>query len=73
MIIKRPDGTTFVVPFQNLHIPTPSVGDIVTLSHEVTARRDVPINPHVYRNRFDLSWKDVVHNYTSNEVNLIGL
>jgi hypothetical protein len=33
-------------------IPTPSVGDVVTFSYESQARRDVPVNPRIYRVRY---------------------
>jgi hypothetical protein len=63
LIIIRPNGATFSVPSQNVQIPSPSIGDVVTFYCESYVRRDVPMNPKVVRIRTDVSWEDVVLNY----------
>jgi len=47
------------VPHENVAIPTPSVGDIVSFSFESRARTEIPLNPKIYRVRMDLSWNDL--------------
>jgi hypothetical protein len=50
-----------------VHIPTPSLGDIVTFSYETSARRELPVQPEIYRTRTDVSWQDVVLNYAKEQ------
>lgn len=59
---NRPNGTTIMIPMSDVHVSsTVAVGDVVSFSFENYARRDVPVNPKIYRIRSDLSWLDVVH------------
>jgi hypothetical protein len=59
----RPNGTTFTVPPEDVQVPTPTVGDVVSFSYEVHARRDTPVNPSIYRIRHDLLWDDVLNSF----------
>ena len=34
----------------------------MSFSYECHSRRDVPVNPKIYRVRGDLSWEDVIYN-----------
>eukprot|EP00026_Physarum_polycephalum_P004416 Phypoly_transcript_04435.p1 GENE.Phypoly_transcript_04435~~Phypoly_transcript_04435.p1 ORF type:complete len:688 (+),score=101.45 Phypoly_transcript_04435:123-2066(+) len=61
--LKLPTGLTFTVPAENVHIPTPAPGDIVSFSYEANSRYDLPTNPQIYRIRGDVSWDDVVHSF----------
>lgn len=59
----RPDGDTMEVPNENIYVSsTLSIGDVVSFSFECQARRELPVNPKIYRIRTDLSWEDVVYN-----------
>ena len=51
----------------------PSVGDVVSFSFEIYARRDVPARPTIYRIRTDVSWEDVVHNFHQENKYLNGV
>ena len=44
-------------------------GDIVTISYENSSRSFVPINPVITRVRFDMTWKDAVHNHRITQLN----
>lgn len=50
------------MPQKDIHIPTPSVGVIVSFSYDYVQRRDIPVNPVVYRVRSDLSWDNITFN-----------
>ena len=42
------------VPAQSVHIPTPAIGDVVSFSYDhYSRRRDLPVNPVIYRVRHD--------------------
>jgi hypothetical protein len=62
LFIFRPNGTTFVVPAHDVLIPPPAIGDVVTFSYESHARRDLPVNPKIFRIRTDVTWEEVVYN-----------
>lgn len=51
------------MPSQNVLIPTPDVGEVVSFFYETNARREKPVNPRVYRVRADISWEEVVYNF----------
>jgi hypothetical protein len=51
-----------IVPPTSVLIPTPNVGDVVTFSYEIHARRELPVNPEIYRVRTDVSWEEVILN-----------
>ena len=59
---SRPNGQTIEVPPQDVLIPTPPIGSVVTFSFESNARREDPLHPQIYRLRSDLLWEDVVYN-----------
>ena len=40
-----------------------AVGDVVTFSYEINARREVPVNPQIVRIRRDLEWEEVTANF----------
>ena len=71
-IFHRPDGKVFTVPAQDVRIPMPSVGDVVTFSFDSYARRDLPVNPKIYRIRTDISWDDAQHSYAKEKHYLSG-
>lgn len=71
--LNRPDGKVFTVPPQDVRIPKPSIGDVVTFSFDSYARRDLPVNPKIYRIRTDISWDDVQHNYAKEKQYLSGM
>ena len=58
--INRPTGAIFSVPSQSVLISAPKIGDIVSFTYEVHARRDLPVSPKVYRVRTDVTWEDLV-------------
>lgn len=47
----------------------PQKGDVVTFAFEAHARRELPVNPEITRNRSDMSWQDVLSNYASDKKN----
>lgn len=57
----RPNGTTFIVPGEDVHITRPRVGDVISFTYESHARRSAPVGPKIIRRRTDLTWQDVVH------------
>lgn len=59
----RPNGISFYVPATNVHIPTPSIGEIVTFSFDNKSRHDIPTNPTIYRSRSDVVWDEVVYSF----------
>lgn len=62
VFLKLPNGTVLNIPPQHILIPTPSIGDVVSFSFERHAQFDVPVNPKIFRVRYDVSWQDVVYN-----------
>lgn len=60
----RPNGVEFSVnrTQYSLH-HQPQKGDIVTFTHDSNKRRDIPVNPFVYRIRQDVTWETVISNY----------
>jgi hypothetical protein len=44
----------------------------VSFSYECHSRRDVPVNPKIYRVRGDLMWEDVVFNSARDKTFLNG-
>lgn len=70
---NRPNGKIFSVPTSSVFIPTLHVGDIVTFSYENHARRDLPVNPKIYRIRTDLDWQEVINNFKKEETFLSGI
>lgn len=73
IIFTRPHGATFSVPPENIEVPTLAVGDVVSFSYENIARRDLPVNPKIYRVRTDLSWQEVVYSSVKEEKFLSGM
>ena len=63
----------FLVPFDDVLIPIPVKGDIVSFTYDSFARRDLPINPKIYRVRSDLSWDDVVQSVAKDRKSLNGM
>ena len=64
----RPSGEIFKVPTHSVHIPTPAVGEIVTFSYDNLARRNIPVNPEIFRKRPDVRWEEVVLNSQAHHV-----
>ena len=52
---------TFAVPRDDVHVPRPSLGDIVSFSYDVKTRHDIPTRPSVFRIRTDIEWDDVIN------------
>lgn len=48
------------MPSHSVLISAPKIGDIVSFSYEIHARRDLPVSPKVYRVRTDVTWEDLV-------------
>lgn len=69
----RPDGKTFSVPSENLHIPSPKIGDVVTFSYESNIRRDVPFQPKIYKIRHDILWEEVIHSSLKENMHLTSM
>ena len=65
MFLSRPDGASFTteVPNEFHEEVSPRKGDIVSFSYQNFSKNELPADPHVYRIREDLNWKDVVQNY----------
>eukprot|EP00026_Physarum_polycephalum_P003078 Phypoly_transcript_03087.p1 GENE.Phypoly_transcript_03087~~Phypoly_transcript_03087.p1 ORF type:complete len:857 (-),score=123.40 Phypoly_transcript_03087:4-2394(-) len=63
VVLKLPNGTIVTVPPENVLISTPETGDVVTFSFDAASRREVPINPKIYRIRTDIGWDEMVHSY----------
>ena len=61
------------MPAEDVHVPTLAVGDVVSFSYENYARRDLPVNPKIYRVRTDLSWQEVVYSSVKEEKFLTGM
>ena len=59
----RPDGKAFKVLAEDVQIPAPHVGEIVSYSYEGHNARDLPVSPKIFRIRKDLLWLDVVLNF----------
>ena len=54
-IPNRPNGIKFTVPPENIHVPTKlRVGDVVTFSYDNPTRRNILVNPKIYRLRSDV-------------------
>ena len=70
---NRPNGITFLVPKEKVEVSNISVGDIVTFSYENNAKRNVPVNPKIFRIRTDLLWKDVVQLFYKEKRHLNGM
>lgn len=70
----RAEGKVFQVPFQDVHIPLPQPGDVVTLSYEPNARSwsrsksstvrggEGSSGPKIFRVRTDITWIEVLLN-----------
>lgn len=57
----RPNEKVFTVARQNVRLSVKAqVGDVVTFSCDSYSARGTPVNPHIFRVRFDLSWLDLV-------------
>ena len=56
------------MPTHSVHIPTPAVGEIVTFSYDNLARRNIPVNPEIFRRRPDVRWEEVVLNSQAHHV-----
>lgn len=61
------------MPPESVYIPTPKVGEIVTFSYEMNSRRDMPINPKIYRVRTDVVWDDMVLSAAREKQSLGGI
>ena len=56
----RSSGLVFDVPHTDILIPMPSIGDVVSFSYDAHSRRDIPVNPKIFKVRTDISWEEVV-------------
>ena len=54
-------------------MPSLSIGDVVSFSFESSARRELPVNPRIYRIRTDIEWEDVVENVANEQRFLNGI
>ena len=55
----------FRVPAASVRVATTlTKGDVVSFSYQSFSRKAVPVDPKIVRIRTDLSWKDVVYNYS---------
>eukprot|EP00026_Physarum_polycephalum_P001538 Phypoly_transcript_01540.p1 GENE.Phypoly_transcript_01540~~Phypoly_transcript_01540.p1 ORF type:complete len:1069 (+),score=95.14 Phypoly_transcript_01540:45-3251(+) len=72
VLLKLPNGQTIAIAPQDVLIPTPPVGSVVTFSYESNARRDDPVHPQIFRLRSDLQWEDVVYNAIRDKKYLSG-
>eukprot|EP00026_Physarum_polycephalum_P002112 Phypoly_transcript_02116.p1 GENE.Phypoly_transcript_02116~~Phypoly_transcript_02116.p1 ORF type:complete len:954 (+),score=114.83 Phypoly_transcript_02116:59-2920(+) len=70
ILLELPNGITFQVSRDDVHVPKLEVGDIVSFSYDSYGRGHAPVNPKVYRIRTDLSWEDVCRNYASERMHL---
>lgn len=71
---NRSDGKRCDVPAHNVHVKNIKAGDVVSFSYENSARREVPLNPKIFRVRCDLDWNDVLlSDSRKNEVFLNGV
>eukprot|EP00026_Physarum_polycephalum_P001051 Phypoly_transcript_01052.p1 GENE.Phypoly_transcript_01052~~Phypoly_transcript_01052.p1 ORF type:complete len:797 (-),score=76.09 Phypoly_transcript_01052:124-2514(-) len=61
--LKLPNGSSLVVPPHDVYISAPSVGDIVTFAYESGPKKESPLNPRIYRIRYDLKWDEVLYNF----------
>jgi len=61
----RANGNSFAVPRENVLIPTPKTGQVVTFSFEKQSIETNLRGPKISRVRTDLSWADVVRSYGS--------
>lgn len=68
----RADGSSLTVPPENVHIPLPPIGTVVSFSFETHARRDKPVCPKIFRVRTDLVWDDLAANFRSDPLSLNG-
>lgn len=50
----------------------PQTGEVVTFSYDTMARRDIPTSPRIFRIRKDVSWEEVVQNYSREKKTLTG-
>ena len=73
LISNRPNGKLFAVSPQNVHIPLPKLGNIVTFTYSSYARREVPADPDIVRLRSDVSWEEIKRNYESELKYLNGM
>ena len=60
------------MPPEDVFIPTPTVGEIVSFSYESNARRELPQSPKIFSVRTDLEWDDVVRNFYTEQRLLNG-
>jgi hypothetical protein len=60
------------VPHENVLVNNLAIGNIVTFSYDIQARRHIPVNPKINRLRTDLLWKDVVYLYNKENASLSG-
>eukprot|EP00026_Physarum_polycephalum_P002873 Phypoly_transcript_02882.p1 GENE.Phypoly_transcript_02882~~Phypoly_transcript_02882.p1 ORF type:complete len:833 (+),score=72.23 Phypoly_transcript_02882:121-2619(+) len=70
VLLKIPNGDTFTVQLDDVLIPIPAKGEIVTFSYEPGSRRDFPTNPKICKVRTDLNWEDVAASYVSDRSQL---
>eukprot|EP00026_Physarum_polycephalum_P002046 Phypoly_transcript_02050.p1 GENE.Phypoly_transcript_02050~~Phypoly_transcript_02050.p1 ORF type:complete len:789 (+),score=103.44 Phypoly_transcript_02050:501-2867(+) len=58
-------GQVFTVPESSIKTePLPACGDVVTFSYEIRSRKELPENPVISRIRLDISWEEVLANYS---------
>eukprot|EP00026_Physarum_polycephalum_P003961 Phypoly_transcript_03978.p1 GENE.Phypoly_transcript_03978~~Phypoly_transcript_03978.p1 ORF type:complete len:727 (+),score=78.73 Phypoly_transcript_03978:92-2272(+) len=62
LAVKLPDGRIFTVPPQDVPLPSPAIGDVVTFSCDNFSRQELPVSPKIIRIRTDVLWEDVVLN-----------
>lgn len=60
----RADSTTFYTSAENFEsLEQIRPGRVVSFSYDTYSRNSIPINPHNFRARYDVSWEDVIQDY----------
>eukprot|EP00026_Physarum_polycephalum_P000547 Phypoly_transcript_00548.p1 GENE.Phypoly_transcript_00548~~Phypoly_transcript_00548.p1 ORF type:complete len:911 (+),score=120.65 Phypoly_transcript_00548:114-2846(+) len=64
--LKLPNNRIFEIPVENVHpnAEIPAKGDVVTFGYESNSRGAIPVNATILRIRTDVSWEEVVYNFT---------
>jgi hypothetical protein len=60
---ERPNGATFVVAPESVHVANLHINDIVTFTASEYGPKRIPRNPVITRLRTDTSWEDITDLY----------
>lgn len=61
------------MPKDNVQVSSPKIGEVVSFYFENNSRRDIPINPVIFKVRGDLEWEDVLQNYNNESEQRTGI